>query len=102
MQTTLRIVREDDLSEQDLAILFERRQSLDDILLTVRSIMRRVRQEGDTALRRYTRRFDGVSLDSFEVQPDELARAASVSDREVHVALDELIRAVRLFHEAQI
>src|SRR5438309_11694628 len=102
MQPTLRIVREADLTERDRAILFERRQSLDEILLSVKSIMRRVRPEGDAALRSFTRRFDGVQLDSFQVQPDEFARAASQADREIHTALEELIRAVWSFHEPQV
>lgn len=102
MQTTLRVMREADLTERDRAILFERRQSLEEILLSVKSIMRRVRLEGDTALRRFTRRFDGVQLDELQVQPDEFARAASQADREIHMALEELIRAVRAFHEPQV
>lgn len=98
----LRIVREGDLTQADRAILFERRQSLEEIMLSVRSIMRKVQREGDAALRRYTKRFDGVRLDQFHVSPEEIARAERQLAPEVREALEQEIRAVRAFHEAQV
>src|SRR5438093_568066 len=98
----LRIVHRRDLTEADEAALFDRKQSLDEILLSVRSIMRRVRQEGDTALRRLTRRYDGVKLDTFEVTPEEVTRARETVEPDVLRALEELVRAVRTFHQGQV
>jgi histidinol dehydrogenase len=39
---------------------------------TVRSIITEVSRRGDAALYEYTRRFDGVTLDSLEVSKDQL------------------------------
>ena len=98
----LRIVHQRDLTGRDRAVLFERRQSLDDIMLGVRSIMRRVRSEGDAALRRYTKRFDSVQLDLLEVSPQEFARARAAVDPAVRRALEAEIRAIQTFHAQQL
>ncbi|MEX0602241.1 MAG: histidinol dehydrogenase, partial [Bacteroidota bacterium] len=37
----------------------------------VRSICASVRRDGDTALRLYTRQFDGIQIDAFRVRPGE-------------------------------
>jgi histidinol dehydrogenase len=42
---------------------------------TVRDIIAGIRSEGDEALRRYTERFDGVSLGQFEVPPEKALAA---------------------------
>ncbi len=41
----------------------------------VRAIVADVRAHGDSALREYTRRFDGVELDRLAVSPEEIAAA---------------------------
>lgn len=102
MSRPLRIVRLPELTDRDHAILFDRRQSLDDITLAVRSIMRHVRSEGDTALRRYTKRFDGVRLDALQVSEAEFAAAGASIKPEVSAALMAEIEAVRAFHTPQL
>ncbi len=97
----MRIVASRDLTERDRAILFERRQSLEEIMPAVRSIMEEVRQDGDTALLRFTERFDGARLEQLEVTPEELDRADARIDPDVRAALEEEIRAVRAFHSVQ-
>ena len=99
---SLRIVHQRDLTERDRAVLFDRRQSLDEIMLNVRSIVRKVRSDGDAALRRYTKRFDCVRLDALEVSPEEFQAARNQIDPAVRDALKAEIRAVRAFHTAQV
>jgi histidinol dehydrogenase len=98
----LRIVHQRDLTEHDRSMLFERRQSLEEILPAVRSIMDEVRMEGDAALRRFTERFDGARLDGLQVAPEEMARAQESIDPAVRAALEAEVRAVRAFHAAQM
>src|SRR5919206_2289606 len=98
---SLRVVHYRELTEDDERALFDRRQGLDEIMISVRSIMRRVEQEGDAALFRYTREFDGVKLTELEVPADEVARAREAIEPHVLAALEELLRAVRSFHAAQ-
>jgi histidinol dehydrogenase len=99
---SLRIVHLRDLTEYDRKVLFDRRQSLAEISQAVRTIMRKVRNEGDAALRRYTKRFDGVLLNELQVTPDELSAAQRVIEPAVRTALEKEIRAVRAFHQTHV
>jgi histidinol dehydrogenase len=78
--------------QQDTAALQER----------VREIVREVRERGDAALLEFTRRFDGVALQSIEVTAAEFAAAETAMTAEQRQAIDRAIANVRRFHEAQI
>ena len=73
-----------------------------DILNSAREIVETVRREGDTALRAYTRRFDGVQLDELAVTRAELAAARRALRPEQIAALERAIDNVRAFHAAQL
>src|SRR4249920_2206001 len=65
----------------------------------VREIIRRVREEGDSALREFTQRFDRRTLESFVVHDwRERARAVSAATRG---ALAQAAERVRSYHEHQ-
>lgn len=68
----------------------------------VRDIIKDVRTRGDAAVFEYTRRFDGVSLQSLEVDTAEFAAAERALNAEQRTALDRAISNVRRFHEAQL
>jgi histidinol dehydrogenase len=78
--------------QQDTAALHER----------VREIVREVRERGDAALLEFTRRFDGVALQSIEVSASEFAAAETALNAEQRQAIDRAIANVRRFHEAQV
>jgi histidinol dehydrogenase len=78
--------------QQDTAALHDR----------VREIIRDVRERGDAALLEFTRRYDGVSLESIEVTTAEFAAAETALNSEQRQAVDRAIANVRRFHEAQI
>jgi len=69
----------------------------------VAPILEAVRQEGDAALRRFAREFDGVrpELGSIRVAPEEFAAARQRVSAEVVRALEHAIDNIRRFHEAQ-
>ena len=67
----------------------------------VRKIIAAVRREGDVALRRLTRKFDGVALRSLRVTPAELAAAETSLSRADKAALRTAYRNIRIFHAAQ-
>lgn len=98
----LRITRQIDLTEADHTLLFERRQSLDEIIPRVREIMEAVRTEGDEALRHFTAQFDGARLESLQVTPEEFAAADQAIGPEVRVALQQEINAVQTFHATHL
>jgi histidinol dehydrogenase len=74
----------------------------EDVHAGVRAIVADVRARGDAALLEYTRRFDGVSLESLEVTTREFAAAERALNEEHREALDRAIGNVRRFHEAQL
>lgn len=76
-------------------------QTVGDIESTVNEVFTSIEKNGDTAINKYTSKFDGVEISSLQVTEDEIKKARkNVSD--------ELIAAIRVakgniekFHEAQ-
>ncbi len=69
---------------------------------TVRAILDRVREEGDTVLLELTEKFDGVSLDRVRVADADLDAAVEALTPELRAAMDTSIANVRAFHEHQL
>ncbi|KIL38824.1 histidinol dehydrogenase [Gordoniibacillus kamchatkensis] len=68
---------------------------------TVRRIIGDVRQDGDAALKRYARQFDGVEVDELRVGPEELEAAYKSVDAGFLAALRQAAANIRAFHEKQ-
>ncbi|MBL8271316.1 MAG: histidinol dehydrogenase [Steroidobacter sp.] len=68
----------------------------------VSEIIKDVRARGDEALFDFTARFDGVKLQSLEVDAAEFAAAEGALNAEQRAALERAISNVRRFHEAQV
>jgi len=66
----------------------------------VERVIGEVRSKGDKALFDYTRKLDGVQLDSFEVGRQEILAAYDMTDKEVVSALKFAARRIRDFHVA--
>lgn len=77
-----------------------RRPSLDTKMLeeTVASIIGDVRQNGDDALRRFSRQFDRQSIDEFEVTEPEFAEAETAISAELRSAIATAIENIGRFH----
>lgn len=73
----------------------------DEIRAAVKTIIRRVQEDGDAALAAMTEEFDGVRLASFVVDEDEKQAAVESLDKEALAAIDTAIANVRTFHSAQ-
>lgn len=73
--------------------------------LSAREVVERiigdVRQDGDTALRRYTEAFDGEIRESFEVERSEWQAARESIPPELASALETAAARIREFHEHQ-
>ena len=76
-------------------------ESLTDIRKTVQPIMDEVQSKGDSALKAYTKKYDGIELGNLLVSADEIKSAASkVSEKlkdAIKIAHDNIFK----FHEAQ-
>lgn len=71
------------------------------VAAAVRMIVAAVCRDGDAALRRLTRKFDGVALRSLRVSEAEFASAQKSLTRADLVALRTAYRNIRAFHSAQ-
>jgi histidinol dehydrogenase len=66
----------------------------------VQDIIDGVKQQGDDALKNYTKRFDNIELDDLNVSDEEWSTTELVNDN-LKAAIDIAIQNVRKFHEAQ-
>lgn len=71
----------------------------DDIVL---DIIQNVRQNGDTAVAEYSKKFDKVDLDTFIVSEAEIAEAKNNVSVEFMSSMDQAAQNIRNFHEKQV
>jgi histidinol dehydrogenase len=68
---------------------------------TVSLIFKEVSQKGDLALSKYTSLFDGVSINSLKVTPEEFTAAESKMNPDLRTALVQAQSNIEAFHRAQ-
>lgn len=69
---------------------------------TVRNLLRVVKEDGDAAIKSFTRQFDGVSLNDLMVSPEEKKKASDLVPEELKTAIQQAAANIRRFHEKQI
>lgn len=72
------------------------------IRTTVEGILAEVRRNGDGALRRFSKTFDGVDVDDFEVSVADRNKAVAELDRQTRADTEFAIAQVRAFARAQL
>lgn len=90
------------LDERARAAVLQRPvQAVSDALRAgVQAIFDDVAARGDAALREFTAKFDGVTLDDFEVGEDEFAGACEQVPADVQAAIAEAASRIEAFHRA--
>ncbi|MBD3291031.1 histidinol dehydrogenase [candidate division KSB1 bacterium] len=68
---------------------------------SVRTIIDAVMREGDSAVRKFTRQFDGADLDEFSVSREEVKRAHNSLEKKMVTALELAAENIRNFAEKQ-
>ena len=92
-----------DLTPEETEQLFNRRPSDEPKLqVLVGDILRRVRVDGDEALRSMAREFDGVKLEALEVPLERCREALEALDPGLRKDLEEAAQNIEIFHRAQI
>ncbi|MFZ1082221.1 MAG: histidinol dehydrogenase [Candidatus Kryptoniota bacterium] len=71
------------------------------LISKVSAIIDAVRSEGDAAVFRFTKEFDGVSLNQIKVPKEEIEGARSNAGKEILDIISEAAANVRRFHEKQ-
>jgi histidinol dehydrogenase len=79
------------------------RPSPDTVLLekNVRKILKKVKEKGDKALRKYSKEFDGVKLKKLQVSEKELNAAEALLSSELKQAIQQAKQNIETFHAAQ-
>lgn len=67
----------------------------------VEQILMDVRAEGDPAVCKYARKFDGLSTSKIRVSPAEISKYAALADPKIVKALEISAKRIRRFHEMQ-
>ncbi len=94
----IKILKIDDINiEQNLYEIQDDRLTKD-----VAAIIANVRKNGDEALRDYTAKFDGVTIDTFKVSESEIDEAFNTLDREFIAVLEQAADNIARFHEKQL
>lgn len=68
----------------------------------VKQVLNEVQEQGDAALKKYTRLFDGVEIDSLQVSEAEIEAAVSSLPQSLKDAIETAIANITLFHEKQV
>lgn len=72
------------------------------VINVVSEVINNVRIHGDTSLKNYTQKFDGVKIEKFKVDPEKIERSYFNVDKKVVEALKKAARNIENFHKAQI
>ena len=70
-------------------------------IATVREVIANVRQNGDSAVRMYSEKWDGFAPAQFRVEQAEIEAAVASFDPQLYADLKEAADNIRYYHEAQ-
>ncbi|KPM33345.1 Histidinol dehydrogenase [Croceitalea dokdonensis DOKDO 023] len=87
--------------DQWASILSRPTQTFDAIEPIVAKVFTAVKAEGDIAVQRYTKEFDGVILDGAAVSKQEIEAATALLDKELKTAITLAKANIEKFHKAQ-
>lgn len=76
-------------------------QTVADIEQTVHKVFDEIRLTGDAAVRKYTKAFDGIELDTFKVTASEMNAASAEISQELKEAIALAKKNIEIFHAAQ-
>lgn len=92
-----------DLSEQNIEELCLRQLADDETIADrVKSIVERVKTEGDTALFDYAKAFDQISMEQLFIEKQEIEAIAATIPADAKQAIDTAYHNIKTFHAAQL
>ena len=77
-------------------------QDVNNVLDIVSDILDNVKENGDQAIRQYTEKFDGVTIENLKVSKDEIEEAYDTLDDGLLMALKQAASNIEKFHKKQI
>lgn len=82
-------------------ILNRNKMNLENIYPIVKEILDNVKNNGDNALKEYTKKFDKVDIDDFKVHNEEIEQAYNRIDYKIIEAIEKAHNNIKSFHEIQ-
>ena len=76
-------------------------QTVKEIETTVNQVFEDVQKNGDTAMKKYTKKFDKVAVTSLKVTQEEISIAVEAVSRELKEAIQQAAANIEKFHRAQ-
>ncbi|MBQ3390584.1 MAG: histidinol dehydrogenase [Firmicutes bacterium] len=95
----IKIFKYGEVASEDI---FARAESTVNVEEVVTAIIDDVKQNGDKALKAYCEKFDGATLDSLEVTPEEIDAAFGIVEPEFIEILKEAAENIREYHKRQV
>jgi histidinol dehydrogenase len=68
----------------------------------VRAVMEEVKRGGDAAVKKFTKQFDGISIDDFFVTQQEIRESEDLLPSGLKKAIEQAAANIQLFHEKQV
>ncbi len=96
----MKIINLADKKNQDM--LQRSKIDAESVMDTVRDIVVTVEKNGDTALKHYTKEFDGVEIDHILVEDAEIENSIANLDKNLLNALKKAANNIEKFHKAQV
>ena len=99
----MKIYKYKDLSKERIDILCSRQGTISkNIIDIVDNISKDIIKDGDNAIRELTQKFDGILLERFAVNDDEIEKSANLVPDEVKSAIIRAKDNIFKFHEQQV
>ena len=77
-------------------------QTVADIEKTVVQIFDEIKNDGDTAVKKYTEKFDGISPDQLRISQAEIEQASDLLDDKLKESIELAKNNIAKFHKAQV
>ena len=89
-------------SSEWAAMLKRPTQTVADIEKTVVQIFDEIKNDGDTAVKKYTEKFDGISPDQLRISQAEIEQASDLLDDKLKESIELAKNNIAKFHKAQV
>ncbi|MEM2924163.1 MAG: histidinol dehydrogenase [Methanocellales archaeon] len=91
-----------ELDEGELSHVLRRDLALESVFLDVEKIIEDVKKNGDAAIKKYTKKFDGVDLKQIQVEREELNHSLQAIDFKLRKSLEIAAENIKVFHQRQL
>jgi len=100
----MKIINNKERAIQELKRISERTSSENNIKISsiVEKILQEVKNDGDKAVAKYTKKFDGFNPDPMQVKAKDLKKAWDATDNNLKKSLEIAYERIKKFHEKEI